>query len=188
MDDIVTFKQVEDRVITIRNHIVLLDSDVAELYGVETKEVNQAVKNNPDKFPQGYIIKVTQEEKQKLVKNFDRFNPLKHSTVLPAAFTEKGLYMLATILKSSQATQTTIAIVETFAKIRELQRTVAALSESPDKGKQKSLMQKSGEIIAEILDDGMEVTDTETSLEINFALMKFKHIVRQKRKGEKSSP
>jgi hypothetical protein len=187
MNDVVTFKQVEDRVITLRNHIVLIDSDVAGLYGVETKEVNQAVKNNPDKFPQGYIIKVLQEEKQELVKNFDRFNPLKHSTVLPTAFTEKGLYMLATILKSPQATQTTIAIVETFAKIRELQHIVAALSENPDKDKQKSLMQKSGEIIAEILDDGMEVTDTETSLEINFALMKFKHTIKQKRKADKSS-
>jgi hypothetical protein len=96
--------------------------------------------------------------------------------------------MFATILKSPQATQTTIAIVETFSKIRELQRTVTALSEAPDKDKQKSLMQRSGERIAEILDDGMEVTDTETSLEINFALMKFKHIVKQKRKMEKSSP
>jgi hypothetical protein len=84
MNDMVTFKQVEDRVITIQNHIVLLDSDVAELYGVETKEVNQAVKNNPDKFPHGYIIKVMKEEKQELVKNFDRFNPLKRKMEKPS--------------------------------------------------------------------------------------------------------
>ncbi|GHT96113.1 hypothetical protein FACS1894141_5890 [Spirochaetia bacterium] len=90
--------------------------------------------------------------------------------------------MLATILKSPQATRTTIAIVETFAKIRELQRTIAQLSDAPEKDKQKALMQKGGEIISEILDNGMEVTDTETSLEINFALMKFKHTIKQKRK------
>jgi hypothetical protein len=60
---------------------------------------NEAVKNNPDKFPYGYLLEVSREEKKELVENFDRFNPLKHSTVTPIAFTEKGLYMLATILK-----------------------------------------------------------------------------------------
>lgn len=90
--------------------------------------------------------------------------------------------MLATILKSPKAAQTTIDIVEIFAKIRELSRTVAELSESPEEFKQKKLMQKSGEIIADILSDDLEVTDTETSIEINFALMKFKHTIKQKRK------
>jgi hypothetical protein len=70
--------------------------------------------------------------------------------------------MPATILKSPKAVQTTIAIVETFAKIRELSRTVAKLSETTEKSAQKSLMQKRGEIIAEILDDDLQVTDTET--------------------------
>jgi len=182
MEEVVRFNQVEEKILTIRNQNVILDSDVAVLYGVETKEINQAVRNNPDKFPQGYLIETMREEKKELVKNFDRFNKLKHSTVLPTAFTEKGLYMLATILKSPQATQTTIAIVEIFAKIRELSRTIAELSEAPEAPKQKSLMQKSGEIIADILGDDMQVTDTETSIEINFALMKFKHTVKQKKK------
>ena len=69
------------------------------------------VKNNPDKFPEGFILETNQDEKFELVKNFDRFNKLKHSTVFPSAFTEKGLYMLATILKGARATQTTIAIL-----------------------------------------------------------------------------
>ena len=90
--------------------------------------------------------------------------------------------MLATILKSPQATQTTIDIVETFTKIRELSRTVSELSETREERKQKSLMQRSGEIISEVLGDDLQVTDTETSLEINFALMKFKHTVKQKKK------
>jgi hypothetical protein len=170
--------------VSIQNQNVILDSDVAELYGVETKRVNEAVKNNPEKFPDGYIIELNKLELENLRSKISTAN-LAMTRVAPKAFTEKGLYMLATILKSPQATQTTIAIVETFAKIRELQRTIAVLSENPDKDKQKSLMQKSGEIITEILDNGMEVTDTETSLEINFALMKFKHIVKQKRKDEK---
>ena len=78
----ITLNDVQDKIITIQNKSVLLDSDVAWLYGVETKEVNQAVKNNPGKFPEGYIFTVQSDEKQELVKNFDRFNKLKHSTFL----------------------------------------------------------------------------------------------------------
>jgi hypothetical protein len=69
------------------------------LYEVETKEINKAVKNNPEKFPDGYIIEITKEEKDELVKKFHRFEKLKHSTVNPKVFTEKGLYMLDTIIK-----------------------------------------------------------------------------------------
>ena len=181
MREVLKFNEVEEKIITIRNRNVILDSDVAVLYGVQTKEINQAVKNNPDKFPKGYIIEIIQDEKNELVKIFDRFKRLKHSTVFPTAFTEKGLYMLATILKSPKAAQTTISIVETFAKIRELSRTIAELSDVSDTPKQKTLMQKSGEIIADILSDDLQVTDTETSIEINFALMKFKHTIKQKK-------
>jgi phage regulator Rha-like protein len=180
MSDIVKFKEVESKVITLRNRKVILDSDVAELYGVQTKEVNQAIKNNQDKFPESYLLSLSKTEKNELVKIFDRFNKLKHSTALPKAFTEKGLYMLATILKSPKATETTIAIVETFAQIRELSRTVAELSEAKDEFAQKSLMQKSGEIIADILGDEINTTDTETSVELNLAVLKFKHTIKRK--------
>jgi len=100
---------------------------------------------------------------------------------LPNAFTEKGLYMLATILKSPQATQTTIAIIETFSKIKRISRTVKALSDVKDKNEQKSLMKKSGNIIAEILDENMETDGSETSIELNFADLKFKHIIKKKK-------
>lgn len=90
-------KTVEEKIITIRNQQIIIDTDVAELYGVETKRINEAVKNNPDKFPEGYLIELENHEKTELVENFDRFNTLKHSTALPKAFTEKGLYMLARI-------------------------------------------------------------------------------------------
>lgn len=98
-ENVIRFSDVESCIIELRDQRVLLDRDVAMLYDVETKEINQAVKNNPDKFPAGYLIECNKVEKAELVKNFDRFNPLKHSTALPTAFTEKGLYMLATILK-----------------------------------------------------------------------------------------
>ena len=116
---------VNNRIITLRGQQVIIDRDVAELYGVETKRVNEALKNNPEKFPSGYILTLTKAEKHELVENFDRFKALKHSTVAPKAFTEQGLYMLATILKSPLATQTTIAIIDTFTKLRQLSRSIA---------------------------------------------------------------
>ena len=178
--NIVKFSDVADKIIVIRGKEVIVDSDVAELYGVQTKEVNQAVKNNPKKFPDGFIIETTKEEKDELVKNFDRFNKLKHSTVCPAAFTEKGSYMLATVITGDKAIDTTIAIIEAFAQLRELQRTVAELSAAPDEVQQKSLMQKGGDIIAELIGNDLNTSDTETSIELNFAVFKFKHTVKRK--------
>ena len=99
---------VEKLMLNIRGMNVLLDRDVAMLYGVETRDINKAVKNNPKKFPQGYILELMPEEKTQLVEDFHRFNSLKHSTSLPKAFTERGLYMLATILKSPRAIEATI--------------------------------------------------------------------------------
>jgi len=127
MKDIIQSNQVENLIIAVRGERVILDSDVAALYGVETKEINQAVRNNPDKFPTGYILAVDIEELKSLRSKFLTLKNGRgeHTKYPPKAFTEKGLYMLATILKSIRATQTTIAIVETFAKIRELSRNVA---------------------------------------------------------------
>ena len=92
--------------------------------GAETREINQALRNNPKKFPPGYVIELNNNEKEELIKNFDRFKKLKHSTVAPHAFTEQGLYMLATILKGDLAISTTIAIIDTFTKLRKLARTI----------------------------------------------------------------
>ena len=89
--------------------------------------------------------------------------------------------MLATILKSKQATETTIAIIETFAKVRELTQTINKLSQNPPKPEQQSLMQKSGEIMAKLLDDDLQTTGTETSIEINFAVLKFKHTIKKEK-------
>ncbi|WP_461255092.1 ORF6N domain-containing protein [Treponema sp. R80B11-R83G3] len=114
---------------------VLIDSDVASIYGVETREVNQAIKNNPDKFPVGYIVEADKDE---LIKSFDKFKKIKNYPGTPKAFTEKGLYMLATILRSPQATAATIAIIETFAKLRELSHTIANLADAKEKPEQQS--------------------------------------------------
>jgi hypothetical protein len=179
MSKIIKFSQVEEKILVIRGEKVILDSDIAELYGVETKRVNEAVANNPDKFPQGYIIELASDEWKNLKSKFSTSN-WGGKNKLPKAFTEKGLYMLATILKSEQATQTTIAIVETFTKIRELARTVVEISETSEEAEKKSLMQKSSEIIDEILGDDLKTTETETSIEIDLILMKFKHTTKRK--------
>jgi len=90
--------------------------------------------------------------------------------------------MLATILKSPQAVQATLAIIETFSKIRELSRNIKTLSNIKDKTEQQNMMQKSGELIASILDDDLQTSDTETSIELNFAVLKFKHTIKKKKK------
>jgi ORF6N domain len=179
--NVVKLESIENRIVAIRGEKVLIDVDVAEIYGVETKRVNEAVKNNLDKFPEDYLFEVNQDEKSELVENFDRFNRLKHSTANPKAFTEKGLYMLATILKSKQATETTFAIIETFARIRHLSRNLKQLTEAKSEAQQKALMQKSGEIIAEVLGEELATTDTETTVELNVAFLKVKHTIKRKR-------
>ncbi|MDR2585274.1 MAG: ORF6N domain-containing protein [Prevotellaceae bacterium] len=176
--EIVKFSDVEDKVINIRGKNVILDSDVAVLYGVETKRVNEAVKNNPEKFPNGYVIELNNSEFYDLRSKFSTTN-LEKTRSLPKAFTEKGLYMLATILKSPKATETTITIIEVFAKFRELSHNIAELSQSPDEFQQKRLMQKSGSIIADIFGEDLKATGSETSFELNFALFKVKHTVKR---------
>ena len=91
----IKIEDVQDKVLQLRNENVILDSDVAALYGVLTKEINQAVKNNLQKFPEGYVFRLTKDEKSEVVKNFDHLNGLKYSKIEPVAFTERGLYMLA---------------------------------------------------------------------------------------------
>ena len=99
MSAVAKFENLKDLIVELRGQSVLLDSDVADLYKVETKRINEAVKNNPDKFPSGYIIELDKTEWHGLKSKFS--TSTKGGKVkLPSAFPEKGLYMLATILKS----------------------------------------------------------------------------------------
>lgn len=165
----------------LRDNQVILDYAVAELYGVETMRINEAVKNNPDKFPDGYIITLTKEEKEKVIEIFD--NPkLKFSPVMPKAFTEKGLYMLATILKSKQAINATFAIIETFATVRQLKRELRSLHSCMNQETQQSKMQRFGEMLSSIVMPDLETSETESSLEINFLIGKIKHTVKRVKK------
>ncbi|MDR2084943.1 MAG: ORF6N domain-containing protein [Bacteroidales bacterium] len=174
-------RSIEEKIIIIHGQHVILDSDVAELYGVETKRINEAVKNNPEKFPEGYIFSLDEREWENLKSKIST-SSWGGIRKVPNAFSEKGLYMIATILKSPVATETTIAIIETFAKVRELSRNIAVLSNQIDEKQQKSMMQKSGELISDILNDDFQTIGTETTIEFNLSVLKVKHTVKKKPK------
>ena len=172
--------EVENKIICLRDQQVILDADVAELYGVETKRVNEAVSNNPEKFPKGYVFLLTSQEKVEVVENFDHLYKLRFSPSNPKAFTEKGLYMLATILKSPKAVETTIAIVEAYAKLKELSRVIVKIPQQEDNEQvQKTLLQRGGQLVEGIMSDMLPKQSSETSFELNLAMFKFKHSVKR---------
>jgi len=176
MENLIKFDDVNNKIITIRNQNVILDSAVAELYGVGTKEVNQAIRNNPSKFPEGYVVQLDQAEWSNLKSKF-LTSSWGGKNKLPNVFTEKGLYMLATILKSERATQATITIVETFAKLRELSNNLIALSSADVETIEPEIIEKTGGLFNEIFFSGLP-TSAETSFEFNLGVMKGKRIVK----------
>ena len=174
---------VKSRMLQVRGQQVLLDRDVAALYGVETRIINQAVKNNPGKFPAGYVVALTQDEVADLRSKFLTANVSSKSRVPPKVFTEKGLYMLATILKGEQAVRTTLSIIETYAEVRAMKRELLALHAEPDAQKRNSMMRHFGEALTDIVMPDLTTAETESSLEINFLIGKLKHTVRRVKKA-----
>ena len=118
MNGIIEKENVENMIYEIRGKEVMLDSDLAKLYQVETKRINEAVKNNPDKFPNRFSFILSNSEKDNLWSKFSTANISSKSRVNPRVFTEHGIYMLATILKSKVATKVSIRIMDTFVKMR----------------------------------------------------------------------
>ena len=185
--ELIKLNDVNSKIILLRNENVILDSDVAELYGVETREVNQAIKNNPDKFPNGYIIPLDQNEWTNL-KSKILTSSWGGKNKLPNAFTKKGCYMLATILKSPKATQTTIAIIEAFEKVQEMSLSIIELmKDHENEQKQKALVQRGEELFGDIIGNALDTVDTETSFELNLAAVKIKHTVKRSRNPKPSN-
>jgi len=120
MEISISQKDIQYRIFTIRGIQVIVDRDLAALYGVETKVLNQAVKRNLNRFPSTFRFQLTNNEVLELVTNCDRFENLKHSSVLPYAFTEQGVAMVSAILKSDIAVHVSIQIMETFVQLRQL--------------------------------------------------------------------
>jgi len=111
---------IENRIFNIRNKQVMIDRDLAELYGVETKALNQAVKRNIERFPKSFRFQLADFEFVELVTVCDRFGNLKHSASLPYAFTEQGVAMLSAVLRSETAIQVSVQIMEAFVEMREI--------------------------------------------------------------------
>lgn len=109
---------IENRIYTMRGVQVMVDRDLAELYGVETKRLNEAVKRNIERFPDKFRFQLTDDEKLKLVADCDRFKLLKHSSSNPFVFTEQGIAMISAVLRSETAIEVSIRIMEAFVAMR----------------------------------------------------------------------
>ena len=181
-------REVENKIAIIRNLEVIADADVAELYGVQTKEVNQAVRNNKDKFPARYMFELKASELRDLRSKILTTNVSKMNRNPTKVFTERGLYMLATILKGDKARDVTFAIIETFAKVRELKQELLDLHKVTDKKLQASKMQHFGEVLTDIVMPDLQTSETESTLELNFFIGKLKHTVKRIRKENGDKP
>lgn len=178
---------VRNNIVLMRDIPVIADADVASLYGVETKRVNEAVRNNPEKFPADYMFVLTKEETDILRSKISTTKLSPKSRSLPKVFTEKGLYMLATILKSSTAVDVTFAIIETFAQVRNLKRELVALHREINPKEQTSKMQHFGRMLSDVIMPDLETSETESTLELNFFIGKIKHTVKRVKKADTHS-
>lgn len=152
---------VEEKIVVIRDQRVLLDRDVAELYGVETRLVNLAVRNNPQKFPDGYVFTLSDEESDVLRSKY---------LILEQ---KKG--------KGHHTKYNYKAIIETFTKVRNLKRELVELHKETDKNIQRTKMQHFGDVLTDIVMPDLETSETESSVEINFIIGKIKHTVKRVR-------
>ncbi len=113
-------ERIERSILLIRGHKVIIDADLAELYGVPTKAFNQGVKRNIARFPEDFMFRLTKEEKREVVTNCDHLKRLKFSPTLPYVFTEHGAIMAANILNSERAVQASVQVVRAFVRMRQL--------------------------------------------------------------------
>ena len=181
----VGIKEVEDKITVIRGVPVIADADVAALYGVETRRVNEAVGNNPEKFPSHYMFAISMSELQDLRSKISTTNVSLMNRNPTKVFTERGLYMLATILHGERARAVTFTIIETFYKVRSLKRELLELHNETDKDVQEQKMKHFGEVLTDIVMPDLQTSETESSLELNFIIGKLKHSVKRVRKEEK---
>lgn len=141
MKEIIPVEVIERKILLIRGEKVMLDADLAALYGVTTKRLNEQVKRNRERFPNDFMFQLTEEEKAEVVANCDHLKRLKFSPALPYAFTEHGAIMLASVLNSPIAVQTSVLVVRAFVKLREMLATHKDLAKKLDEMEKKYDMQ-----------------------------------------------
>ena len=181
---------VKSRMLQVRGQQVLLDRDVAALYGVETRIINQAVKNNPEKFPAGYVAELTAQEveilRSKILTLDAKPGKGHYSKHGYKVFTERGLYMLATILKGERAVRATLAIIETYAQVRAMVRDMEALQTLKDGSvEQSAKLAQAGHKLASLIGDNLSTDSTKTTIELNLAVLKITHEVTRSKKEVK---
>ena len=192
--DQLSIDQVKSHIYSIRGTEVMLDRELAQLYGVETKVLNQAVKRNIQRFPERFMFQVSPEEWDSLKSQIVTSNLSKDDEVAikmgirraPYAFTEKGLYMLSTVLKSDRAIQATHAIIETYAQVRAMVRDMEALQTLKDGSvEQASKLTQAGHKLASLIGDNLSTDSTKTTIELNLAVLKITHEVTRSKKEVK---
>ncbi len=153
---------IASRILLIRDQKVMIDSDIAELYGVTTKRLNEQVKRNINRFPSNFMFELTKEEKTQVVANCDHLEKLKFSPVLPKVFTEHGIMMVANVLTSERAIQVSIQIIEVFIKMREILTDNLSLKlDIEDIKKKLSNHSKNIELVFNYLDELIDKKDNE---------------------------
>lgn len=130
-------ERIENVILLVRGQKVIIGADLAILYDVPTKALNQAVKRNTKRFPADFMFQLTPQEKNELVTICDRFQRLKHSSVLPRAFTEQGVAMLSTVLNSNRAIEVNIEVMRAFVRLRQMLLTNKDLSRRLDESEKK---------------------------------------------------
>jgi len=153
---------IASRILLIRSHKVMIDSDIAQLYGVTTKRLNEQVKRNISRFPNNFMFELTKAEKNEVVANCDHLENLKFSTVLPKVFTEHGIMMIANVLTSERAIQVSIQIIEVFIKMREILTDNLSLKLDIEEIKKKlTNHSKNIELVFNYLDELIDKKDNE---------------------------
>lgn len=152
---------IASRILLIRDQKVMIDSDIAELYGVTTTRLNEQVKRNITRFPSNFMFELTKQEKKEVIANCDHLEKLKFSPVLPKVFTEHGIMMVANVLTSERAIQVSIQIIEVFVKMREiLTDNLSIKLEIEDIKKKLSNHSKNIELVFDYLDELNKKLDT----------------------------
>jgi hypothetical protein len=137
MPELITQQNIYQKIFIIRGQRVMLNTDLAELYNIPTKVLNQSVKRNYKRFPDEFMFQLTKKEFKELVTNCDQFNNLKHSYQRPYVFTEPGVAMLSSVLNSDRAIQVNVQIIRAFIKLRQMVLNYADLRKKIEEMEQK---------------------------------------------------
>ena len=184
MTTLIPIELIASKIYLIRGIKVMLDKDLAELYGVETKVLKQAVRRNIDRFPADFMFELTKDEYQSLRSQFVTLKRGQHSKYTPFAFTEHGVLMLSSVLKSERAMQVNIQIMRTFTKLRE------ALIDNKDLRREleelKQITEERFRIVFETLDQLLTV-ESKPKKKIGYTVKEKQKTFAQKAKKNKSS-